>query len=205
VTPDPTSTETGEPRIWFGGTDEPTGGIVSYFAAAVVRDQHGWTASKIDLDGTADIEEVSDRLRDAGPEAVVSLLFVESDDAYLVILRLDEGEDPRVFCSDADFAEESRLGMLLLGDIEEPALDLEAGNGGETDESVEETIEPGQATGAPPDVEPIGDPDLLSDLGMPAHHLLELCTHQGLLPSDVTAEICQALGCGDEIEELREV
>lgn len=178
---------------------------MSYFAAAVVRDQQRWSASQIDLDGTADVEEVADRLRDAGPEAVVSLLFVESDDAYLVILRLDEGEDLRIFCSDAAFAEESRLGMLLLGDIEEPALDLEDDSGGETEESLAETAEPDEATGAPPDVEPIGDPDLLSDLGMPAHRLLELCSHQGLLPSDVTAEICQAIGCGDEIEELREV
>ena len=27
---------------------------------------------------------------------------------------------------------------------------------------------------------------------------------EGLMPADVTAEICQRLGCGDELEELRE-
>jgi hypothetical protein len=25
-----------------------------------------------------------------------------------------------------------------------------------------------------------------------------------MLPSDITAEVCQAIGCGDEVEELRE-
>jgi len=26
-----------------------------------------------------------------------------------------------------------------------------------------------------------------------------------MLPADVTSELCQAIGCGDELEELREV
>jgi putative tRNA adenosine deaminase-associated protein len=176
---------------------------VSYFAAAATRGLKGWMATELDLAGTADIEEVADRLREAEPDAEVSLLFVESDDAYLVILRLDEGEDLRVFGSDSVFAEESRLGALLLGDIEEPALEI--------DSVVEEaTAEPAAdddaapANAASPDVDPVGDPDLLADLGVTAHRLLELCAHEGLLPSDITAEVCQAIGCGDEMEELRE-
>jgi putative tRNA adenosine deaminase-associated protein len=97
-----------------------------------------------------------------------------------------------VFASDALFAEESRLGALLLGDIEEAVADLD-----DDDASSE----------SPPvaDVEPVGDADLLTDLGMPAHRLIELCAQEGMLPADVTAEVCQAIGCGDEIEELREV
>ena len=46
------------------------------------------------------------------------------------ILRLDEGDDLRIFGSDSAFAGESRVGTLLLGDIEAPALgidDLAAG------------------------------------------------------------------------------
>src|SRR5262245_35163724 len=95
-----------------------SGGTVSYFAAAVVRGANGWSAAEITLNGASDVEDVADRLRDVEPEADVSLLFIESDDSYLVILRLDEGEDLRVFGSDAAFAEESRLGALLLGEIE---------------------------------------------------------------------------------------
>ena len=46
--------------------------------------------------------------------------------------------------------------------------------------------------------------ELLADLGISAHRLLSLCGQEGMLPSDVTAEICQRIGCGDEVEELRE-
>jgi putative tRNA adenosine deaminase-associated protein len=175
---------------------------VSNFAAAVTREAKVWSAAELDLSGAADIEEITDRLRDAAPEAEVSLLFVESDDAYLAILRLDEGEDLRVFGSDAIFAEESRLGALLLGDIEEPALDLDVvEDAAAEDDEDEEPDEPPTPGG---DAEPVGDAELLSDLGVPAHRLLELCAQEGMLPSDITAEVCQAIGAGDEIEELRE-
>jgi putative tRNA adenosine deaminase-associated protein len=181
---------------------------VSSFAAALARGSQGWTATEIDLTGAADVEEVADLLRDVDPEADVSLMFVESDDVYLVILRLDEGEDLRVFGSDSAFAEESRIGALLLGEIEEPALELddvapEEAVPAPDDEPADEEV---AAVGAPvdPDVDPVGDPDLLADLGVPAHRLLELCAREGMLPADVTAEVCQAIGCGDEIEELRE-
>ena len=54
------------------------------------------------------------------------------------------------------------------------------------------------------DADPAGDPDLLADLGVPAMKLLGLCAQEGMLPSDITAELCQAIGAGDEVEELRE-
>jgi putative tRNA adenosine deaminase-associated protein len=179
---------------------------VSYFAAAVVGSPMGWTASLLDLNGVADIEEVADRLRDVDPDAAVSLLFVESDDAYLVILRLDEGEDLRVFGSDAAFADESRLGALLLGEIEEPALEIEEvtlDSEADLPDDDDDDVAPAVVE-APADVEPVGDADLLADLGIPADRLLKICSHGGMLPADVTTEVCQLLGCGDEVEELRE-
>ena len=174
---------------------------MSYFAAAAVRGSAGWTAAEVNLNGAADIEEVADRLRDVDLEAEISLLFVEADDVYLVVLRLDEGEDLRVFGSDSAFAEESRLGALLVGDIKAPALEID-----EVVESVAtgaDDDEPDKPA-ADPDADPVGDADLLTDLGISAHRLLELCAHEGMLPADVTAEVCQTLGCGDEVEELRE-
>lgn len=56
-----------------------------------------------------------------------------------------------------------------------------------------------------PEADPVGDADLLANLGISAQKLLTLCTHEGMMPADVTAEICQVLGCVDEVEELREV
>jgi putative tRNA adenosine deaminase-associated protein len=174
--------------------------IVSYFAAAVVRGTGGWSASELELTGAADVEEVADRLRDVAPDADVSLLFVEADDAYLVVMRLDGGEDLRVFGSDSVFAEESRLGALLLGEIEAPAVEIGTATAAPGDVDQDEGDEPP----AEPDVDPVGDADLLADLGISSHRLLTLCAREGMLPADVTAEVCQAIGCGDEVEELRE-
>jgi putative tRNA adenosine deaminase-associated protein len=174
---------------------------VSTFAAAVARGKNGWTASELDLSGVADIDEVVDRLRDAEPDADVSLLFVEADDQYLVILRLDEGEDLRVFGSDSAFAEESRIGAMLLGEVEAPALEIDDLAAPPADDDEEEAEE---EPASDPDVDPVGDADLLTDLGITAHRLLSLCSSEGMLPSDVSTEICQRLGCADELDDLRE-
>jgi putative tRNA adenosine deaminase-associated protein len=168
------------------------GEIVSIFAAAVARGKNGWTASELELSGLADIDEVVDALRDTEPDADLALLFVESDDEYLAVLRLDEGEDLRVFGSDSAFAEESRVGAVLLGEVETPALELDDLGDGDDDKPVDA------------DADPVGDAELLGDLGVSAQRLLALCGMEGMLPSDVTAEICQKIGCGDEMEELRE-
>jgi putative tRNA adenosine deaminase-associated protein len=177
------------------------GGIVSTFAAAVARGKNGWTASELELTGLADIDEVVDRLRDVEPDADLSLLFVEADDLYLVILRLDEGEDLRVFGSDSAYGDESRTGALLLGDIEAPALeidDLAAPPVAAEDDDEDDR------PAADPDADPVGDAEILADIGISSHRLLTLCALEGMMPADVTAEICQRLGCGDELDELRE-
>jgi putative tRNA adenosine deaminase-associated protein len=182
------------------------GATVSHFAAAVVRRRAGWAAAELDLTGAADVEDVADRLRDVDADADISLLFVEADDTYLAILRLDEGEDLRVFGSDAAFVDESRIGALLLADVKEPVGDLDLAIGraipdaADSDESDSEDRPAGPA----PDADPVGDPDLLADLSVPAARLLALCGREGMLPADVTSEVCQILGCGDEVEELRE-
>ena len=178
---------------------------MSHFAAAVVRDVNGWTAAELDITGAADVEDVAERLRDVDPEAKVSLLFVESDDTYLAIMRLDEGDDLRVFGSDAAFIAESRLGSLLLGDVEEPvALDPSDVDDDEDGATADDDSDDAPQLAPVSDAEPVGDPDLLSDLGVPAARLLALCGREGMLPADVTAEVCQLVGCGDEVEELRE-
>jgi putative tRNA adenosine deaminase-associated protein len=173
---------------------------VSTFAAAAARGKNGWTASELDLSGAADIDEVVDRLRDAEPDAELSLLFVEADDQYLVILRLDEGEDLRVFGSDSVFAEESRVGSLLLGEVETPVPEIDELAAPPSTDDEDDADEPP----TDPDADPVGDSELLDDLGISAHRLLALCGQEGMLPSDVTTAICQRLGCADELDELRD-
>lgn len=175
---------------------------MSYFAAAVVRDEGEWSAAEVNLRGASDIEDVADRLRDVEPDADLSLLFVEADDAYLVILRLDEGEDLRIFGSDSAYAEESRLGALLVGDLKTSVTGLEESEEPRPSAAGDEESE---QPAVDPEADPVGDADILADLGISAQKLLRLCAHEGMLPADVTAEVCQVLGCADEVEELREV
>jgi putative tRNA adenosine deaminase-associated protein len=83
----------------------------------------------------------------------------------------------------------------LLSDVESPALEIDEDVDADADED---------KPAADPAADPVGDADLLADLGVSAHKLLQLCATDGLLPSDITAELCQMIGCGDEVEELRE-
>ncbi|MEH0845921.1 tRNA adenosine deaminase-associated protein [Micromonospora sp. CPCC 205711] len=175
---------------------------MSYFAAAVVRDEGSWSAAEVSLRGATDLDDVAERLRDVEPEADLSLLFVEADDAYLVILRLDEGEDLRVFGSDSAYAEESRLGALLVGDLKTSVTGLDEAEEPRPAASGDEESE---QPAVDPEADPVGDADILADLGIPSQRLLRLSAQEGMLPADVTAEVCQVLGCADEVEELREV
>lgn len=152
---------------------------MTYFAVAAVRSGTQWTAHEIDFDGVDDLDDVADRLRDVADDAAISLAFVEADDEYLTVLRLDDGEDLRLFSSDAEFADSSKLGGILLADVTD----------GEPVEM---------------DADPVGEADLLTDVGISAQNLLALCAKDGILPSDITAEVAARLGIEDEIEELRE-
>ena len=172
---------------------------MSNFAVAAVRgSSKDWSAAEVDLSRVTDIDEVADRLRDVDADAEVSVLFVESDDSYLVIMRLDDGEDLRIFGSDSAFIEENRLGAVLLGDIEGPALGVE-----DVTEVVDSDDD--ELPAPSPDADPVGDADLLADLGLPAQQLLALCAQEGMLPADITSEITAVMGCANEVEELRGV
>jgi putative tRNA adenosine deaminase-associated protein len=173
---------------------------VSYFAAALARISEGWTAAELDLDGAADVEAVADLLRDVELDAELSLLFVESDDEFLVVLRLDEGEDLRVFCSDVGFADVSKIGEVLLAELEESEVPVDLGDDDDEPSTADEDEE--EETTEPVG-HPVGDADLLTDLGISARDLLALCSHEGMLPADVMTEICRKVGCADELQNLR--
>jgi putative tRNA adenosine deaminase-associated protein len=162
---------------------------VSYFAAALARTRAGWTAEELDLDGLPDVDAVADRVRDVDGAAETALLFVEEDDEYVAILRVD-ADDLRVFVSDSQAAETYPVAGIFAGAVEEePAPPPDADDDEEEDD--------------PPDSEPVGDADLLADLGTPRRDLIALVTHERTLPSDVISEVCERAGCLDELETLR--
>ena len=161
---------------------------MSYFAAALARTPGGWTAEEIDLDGLPDVDAVADRVRDVDGDAETALLFVEEDDEYVAILRIDaDADEPRVFVSDGLAAETYPVAGIFAGAVEDglpPAPEDE-----------EETT--------PPESEPVGDADLLADLGTSRRELIALVTHERTLPADVISEVCERAGCLDELETLR--
>jgi putative tRNA adenosine deaminase-associated protein len=160
---------------------------VSYFAAALARPRTGWVATELDLDEAEDAESAMDLVREFEPDADLALLFVEADDEFLVIARLDGGDELRVFGSDLAFANVSRVGAALLAGLEDADVPTE-------DDDSDEPELMGQ---------PVGDADLLTDLGVSARDLLALCAHEGLLPADVMLEISRKVGCADTLTELR--
>jgi putative tRNA adenosine deaminase-associated protein len=162
---------------------------VSYFAAALARTPAGWTAEELDLDGLTDVDEVADRVRDVDGEAETALLFVEEDDEYVAILRVD-ADDLRVFVSDSQAAETYPVAGIFAG----AAVEDEPPPPADSDDDEEED---------PPDSEPVGDADLLADLGTSRRDLIALVTHERTLPSDVITEVCERAGCLDELETLR--
>ena len=160
---------------------------MSYFAAALARTPDGWTAEELDLDGLPDVDAVADLVRDVDDEAETALLFVEEDDEYVAILRVDAGAaEPRVFVSDAAAAESYAMAGIFAGAVEEV-----------------DPPDPDDEDSAPPTTEPLGDADLLADLGTPRRELIALVTHERTLPADVISEVCERAGCLDELETLR--
>lgn len=159
---------------------------MSYFAAALARTPGGWTAEEIDLDGLSDVDAVADRVRDVDEDAETSLLFVEEDDEYVAILRVDaDADEPRVFVSDGLAAETYPVAGIFAGAVDDgiPA--------------------PADEDAPLPESEPVGDAGLLADLGTSRRDLIALVTHERTLPADVISEVCERAGCLDELESLR--
>ncbi|WP_100445032.1 tRNA adenosine deaminase-associated protein [Glycomyces xiaoerkulensis] len=163
---------------------------MSYFAVAAGREGDEWNAAEVDLDEVADVEDAAEVMREAFPDADLTLLFVDADDEFLTMMRLDDGDDLRTFGSDAEYASQSRLGEALLGDLEPQDTD-------EIDTDDEESI---SASPTELDAEPVGEADLLSDLGVGGAMLLALCAKEGMMPSDVVSEVAAVIGFAEALE-----
>ncbi|MBK5305582.1 MAG: tRNA adenosine deaminase-associated protein [Frankiaceae bacterium] len=167
---------------------------MSYFAAALARTGENWTGVEVDLDEVEDIEALTDLLRDLTGEAPgPALLMLEEDDEYVAIVRVDGGAtglaEPRVFLSDRRAVQGSDVAAMLWE---------------EADPEDDEDDEDDEDEGTRPVVEPVGDTELLADLGTTGADLVDLCAEEGLLPADVLTTVCERAGCADVLEELRE-
>ncbi|MFF7340722.1 hypothetical protein ACFZAT_25730 [Streptomyces sp. NPDC008163] len=183
-----------------------------YFAALLARTEDGWEASDTELDDVETLSDLTDLARDASVDEDTVLVFIEQEDAWFGVVRVDGEEDPRIYVSDASAAARSSYGEILLTDEllgREPgaedtiaALEELVGLDGTEDGEPETTTDnnddeddDGPSAGVVP-AGPIGDSGVLSDLGLPEAELL-------MLRTDALAEIADALGAAEVLETVR--
>lgn len=178
---------------------------MAYFAVVLTRHDGGWDVNDVDLDQVDDLGDLADLMRESADDDSEGpfLLFLEQEDLWFAIVRVDGEEDPRVFVSDRSAVEHSAYAEMLLeaaggvhADGVEPEIVLLTDDSDEVDSDDDEEA-PKEDTG------PVGDQDLLADLGTNGDSLVELCTKQGMLPSEVLTYLAEQAGAADALESVR--
>jgi putative tRNA adenosine deaminase-associated protein len=185
-----------------------------YFAALLARTEDGWEASDTELDDVETLSDLTDLAREASVDEDTVLVFIEQEDAWFGILRVEGEEDPRIYVSDAAAAARSSYGEILIDELlgrdnDDPAddldtLDLDGTEDGEPDGKDEEyehddnnDIDDSSVTdGETVPAGAVGDRQILADLGLSEADLLALET-------DAMAEIADALGAAEVLETVR--
>ncbi|GGK65997.1 tRNA adenosine deaminase-associated protein [Streptomyces flaveus] len=181
-----------------------------YFAALLARTEDGWEASDTELDDVETLSDLADLAREASTEDDTVLVLIEQEDAWFGVVRVDGEEDPRIYVSDAAAAARSSYGEILLTDEllgREPgddvpdldSLDLDGTEDGdpETDSDDDDADVIGAASGAAVPAGPIGDREVLADLGVDEKELLALESN------DALNEIAEVLGAAEVLETVR--
>ncbi|NJP99148.1 hypothetical protein HCK00_00860 [Streptomyces sp. PLAI1-29] len=173
-----------------------------YFAALLARTEDGWEASDTELDDVESLADLMDLARGASTDDDTVIAYIEQEDAWFGLLRVDGEEDPRIFVSDAAAAARSSYGEILLTDEllgRDPddlddLVDLDGTEDGEPDGDFGADTPGADGDTVPPG--PIGDTLVLDDLGMAEKELLAL-------EGDALGAIADALGCVDVLEAVR--
>ncbi|MFD4985961.1 hypothetical protein [Streptomyces sp. NPDC058374] len=179
-----------------------------YFAALLARTEVGWEASDTDLDDVETLSDLTDLAREATTDDDTVLAYIEQEDTWFGIVRVDGEDDPRIYVSDAAAAARSSYGEMLLTDEllgRTPEdddvladLDLDGTEEGEPyredqDDDTYDTGDPADQAGAGP----LGDGALLADLGVGEREL------HALRPGDALSEIADVLGAAEVLEAVR--
>jgi len=170
----------------------------------VAKDDEAWTTSEIELEELADIDEVADVMRDASIHDGPVLLFVEQNDEWFAIMRVDGAGEPRTFISDARVVPGNELAATIFEEMPEEVVAIELVDDDFDDDEDADVVEPEEEKPAlRADAEPRGATDVLADFGIGSAQLLAMCAAEGMLPADVIAAVCERLGCAEEIELYR--
>lgn len=148
-----------------------------YFSVAFARSDAGWIGTETDLGEVASVDDITDIMRETAVETAgdMVVLLIEEEDEWFAVVRLDDGEDPRIFLSDPRATQTSVLARMLheqISDIDEA-----------------------------PTGDPVGDPGLLADLGTAPERLTEL--GERTLPGDALAVIAERAGFAEDYDRLR--
>ncbi|GGV91534.1 hypothetical protein GCM10015535_49900 [Streptomyces gelaticus] len=200
-------------------TDTPmtSGRVTVYFAALLARTEDGWEASDTELDDVETLSDLTDLARHASVDEDTVLVFIEQEDAWFGVVRVDGEDDPRIFISDGTAAARSSYGEILLTDellgrepgAEDTIAALEELVGlDDTEDDDPDTTPDNDNTDDDDDDDddgfdddavpagPLGDTRILADLGLPEAELL-------MLRADAMAEIADALGAAEVLEAVR--
>ncbi|MEV8586988.1 hypothetical protein [Streptomyces sp. NPDC051180] len=176
-----------------------------YFAALLARTEDGWEASDTELDDVETLSDLTELAREVSDDDTV-IVYIEQEDAWFGVVRIEGEEDPRIYVSDGAAAARSSYGEILTREIlgddldaeldELASLDLDGTEDGEplTDDE-DEDDEAGALAGAVPSA-PVGDALVLADLGLSERELRAL-------DSDALAVIADALGASEVLEAVR--
>ncbi|MFJ8406004.1 hypothetical protein ACIQ9K_36860 [Streptomyces microflavus] len=202
-----------------------------YFAALLARTEDGWEASDTELDDVETLSDLTDLAQEASVDEDTVLVYIEQEDAWFGILRVDGEEDPRIYVSDASAAARSSYGEILLTDellgrepgaedeiaALEELVDLDGTEDGDPDEAAGPASPAG--TTADRQAHPPSHPDTDSDPdtgndpdAVPAGPIGELgiladfgVSEKDLLTlrTDALTEIADALGAAEVLEAVR--
>jgi len=173
---------------------------VGYFAVVLTRDEDEWETNDIELDEVESLDDLADAMRDTadldsdGP----ILLLLEQEDLWFAVVRVDGEDDPRVFVSDRSAIEHSAYAEMLLeaAESDEEALAADLDDDDEDDDEDEDDREE-------LDDGPVGDLEILADLGTSADKLRDLCESKGVLPSEALTTLAERVGAAAALETVR--
>ncbi len=183
-----------------------------YFAALLARTEDGWEASDTELDDVETLSDLTDLAREASVDDDTVLVFIEQEDAWFGVVRVDGEEDPRIYVSDAAAAARSSYGEILLTDellgrdpgdddvADLDSLDLDGTEDGEPEDETDADEEDDVGTTVKGEIVPsgpIGDREVLVDLGVNEKELLTLDS------TDALGEIAEVLGAAEVLETVR--
>lgn len=179
-----------------------------YFAALLARTEDGWEASDTELDDVETLSDLADLAREASAEDDTVLVLIEQEDAWFGVVRVDGEDDPRIYVSDAAAAARSSYGEILLTDEllgREPgddaadldALDLDGTEDGEPSSAGNDDEEEESGAAEAITHSPLGDGEILDDLGISEKEL------RALDADDALSAIAEVLGAAEVLETVR--